>query len=163
MSNNKKIIAALLFLGLLIAGYLGYAWYRDYSKFTKVSSQLDSLIEDIHPLGVESVEKEEYCSYGHQKYSKGDLGCGLNLSYTLKNNQSIGTVDMSVKKLKWNFLHDNTKSTNESSEKKYIKHEVYEVGDLSCLYGVIESIDEKYTIEMSCYGAAKMEYFPVRE
>ena len=156
MTNNKKIIAFLIILGLIIGGVFGFIRYQDYRKFTKASSQLESLVSSIKPLGIKNTSYDKLCTRSHLKYSKGDINCHVSVSFNISDNTNesvIKKVKLFARENDWRYRGENTLESRKLS--------LYTASGMSCSFNQPNAIDGLYAVD--CHGAAKMEYFPVRE
>lgn len=160
MKKNKKIVIAISSLVVLVAIGTSIYFLSDRQKFISEANNLNEYITKIEGI---SLNEEKYCSYGHQKYSKGDLGC--QVYYTFQDSSKISRETETAKYLEsigWQYKGDNTASVNAYSDVKYTAHKVFSHGSLGCTFS--SSNDNGTTIyEVGCYGPAKAEWFPVKK
>jgi hypothetical protein len=158
MKKNKKIImivvASLLLVIIIVVSQLISDWYT----FTSQDRKIKNYITSIEGVNKSKIVSDNYCSYSHQKYSKGALGCSIMYTFSVNDGSFAFNNNQISKELGWKYAFDNTSSTNQYSDKKYTKHIVFEAKSMTCSYSII---NKEY--QLGCSGPAKAEWFPVRE
>lgn len=163
MKKNKTIVIVLCCLAVLLIS-AGALFLNDRQKFISEDKNLNQYVYGIKGESRDiSISEERYCSYGHQKYSKGNLGC--QVGYVLQDNSGTARGSSITKYLEqslgWQYKGDNTSSVNAYSTQKYTAHKVFSHGSLSCIFSSSDDVAIT-TYKVSCYGPAKAEWFPVR-
>lgn len=148
---------------LLLSGTTAY-YLRDRQVVFGEDKNINQYIQELKASKlISDVQSEKYCSYTHQKYSKGSLGCSIDYTFHSSDSDLItASFDRVATEFGWTFLFDNTDGNNEYSEKRYILSRVYIDQDRRCGLHIYQE-EQKYKYEIGCSGPAKAEWFPVRE
>ena len=152
---------------------------REASLYAQADAQVQKYIGDINKKFPGKVTSSRGCSYTHEKYSKGQLGCGVEATYerTAVNKDEerilISEADELIEGLRWNFAYDNTKQNTEENP-NLLKHFVYKNANLLCSIDYrkkamtptgqnIEVFDKELTlvIQADCSGTARAEHYPI--
>ena len=159
MKKNKQIIKIIILILLAIGMYIALMFTYDWHKYSSQNNKIKSYIESLQGVDKNTVASDNYCTYSHQKYSKGILGCNLTYTFSTLGGEISFKNSQLLNKLDWKYKFDNTKSINKYDNKNYLKHVVFETKDMTCSYSIISG--DKY--ELECSGPAKAEWFPVRD
>lgn len=161
MKKNKKTITiiavAVAAIGVMTASMFVYDWY----KYNSENHKINNYIESLEGVDKSTISSDNYCTYSHQKYSKGVLGCNIDYTFLVDRSFTFSNDELS-KELGWKYAFDNTTSVNRYSDKNYLKHVVFETGGMTCSYSIIDKQDT-LSYQLGCSGPAKAEWFPVRE
>lgn len=160
MKKNKKYPFSITITVVLLVLTACTAYYFLSDRYTFISQKSNIEHYISAKTSAKNVSSEQHCSYSHQKYSKGALGCDIDYMFSLsQNNQADEDPYKIANKLKWAYKFDNTASVNEYGEEKYLRHYVFEVDGLTCSYSLNKQGSK---IEIGCSGPARAEWFPVR-
>ena len=163
MNKNKKLIIAISLLVVLAIAGTAYYFLSDRQTYIAQDKNIKEYIQSLQAsYPVEGVQSEKYCSYAHQKFSKGSLGCGVN--YTFYNaHKDVITADFDNKAANfgWIYSFDNTAGNNKYSEQQYILSRVYKYKNITCGLHITKE-DQRYKYQIGCSGPAKAEWFPVK-
>lgn len=162
----KKPITILIIACVAIVALIGFGLWRfifaeqwHYAAADRDISRLMQNIQKQYPNS--TITTNNYCSYSHQKYSK-TLGCNVEQSISLEKTESSLKYLLEEKSPpKWVFKFDNTSGLKEFSVENYVKHEVYNAGDLKCSIGLKDN-NQKYEYTVSCYSNARLAWYPVK-
>lgn len=162
MNKNKKSIFIVIFLLFIVITCVFYYLWADKKQFTDEKNNISNYISQLKSsIDIEKDSINEYCSYGHQKYSKGNLGCEVSFTFLTTSNETYQVVKQKISLLGWSYIGDNTKSTNQYSDVKYINHEVYSHNKFECTFSYnIENQENIYNF--TCYAPAKRAWYPVK-
>ncbi len=161
MKNKRNIIIVLLLIFIAILCVFYYLW-TDKKQFTDEKNNMKEYVSLLRSsVDIETNSASEYCSYGHQKYSKGNLGCEVSSTFSTTSSETYQTVRGRMPSLGWSYVGDNTKSTNQYSDVQYISHEVYSHNKFECTFSYkLES--QKAIYNLTCYAPAKRAWYPVK-
>ncbi len=163
MKNNKKYLAIALMCGLIVIAGIVSAFLVDKMKFSGQDKNIKSYIAILDETQkIHDISMSKYCSYAHQKYSKGSLRCDLSYKFSSEDEGIVKNSGDTASDFGWTFQWDNTVSNNKYSTEEFIKSEVYTYKDLYCNFSVKKS-SNSYEYEIGCSGPAKAEWFPVKK
>ena len=162
MKKNKQIIKIIILILLAIGMYIALMFAYDWYKYSSQNNKIKSYIELLQGVNKNTVASDNYCTYSHQKYSKGVLGCSISYAVSSSSALLFQNSREEAEGFGWKYKWDNTVDNNKYSSENYIKSEVYEFDGLYCSF-VVKNAGTVYQYELGCSGPAKAEWFPVRE
>lgn len=160
MKKNKKFLIPTLIV-LAVCLYVAVPLLYDRWVYSSQDKKIKGYISSLK-VAQGNVKAEKYCTYSHQKYSKGTLKCDVRYSFSYKNDSTLfDKSTTTAQEFGWKFKWDNAVTNNKYSTEKFIKSEVYEYRHLLCSFVIIEKSDA-YEYQLGCSGRAKAEWYPVR-
>ena len=159
MKKKKIIIIVVTAVVFMIA----VPFFADWYKFYSVDKSIKTVVSEIQKqYGLDNVTVEKYCTYGHQKFSRGSLSCDVRYSFELKNVDLENDISNKIKKIGWANKLDVTDSINKYSNVKYTKYETYDYESAECFHNRVERGMSVSHI-LQCGGQALREWYPVRK
>lgn len=161
MEKNKKTILIITLVLVAVGAFIAFMFAYDWYRYSSQNHKIKSYIESLQGVDKEAISSDNYCTYSHQKYSNGVLGCSVVYTFSTTGVELDFENSELMNKLGWKYKFDNTDSVNKYSEEKYSRHVVFGFNNLTCSYSIFKTKNTKY--ELECSGSAKRAWFPVRE
>ncbi|MGB4795818.1 MAG: hypothetical protein WBP23_01145 [Candidatus Saccharimonadales bacterium] len=152
---------------------------REASLYAQADAQVQKYIGDISKKFPGKVTSSRGCSYTHEKYSKGQLGCGVDASYEKKivdENEERLILDYAgsiAKELPWEYKYDNVRLNPRTPPDNYISVKVFNFKTLVCGITYKYQLDKQgkkasgtgystiLVVVADCSGTARAEHYPI--
>lgn len=145
---------------ILAVGALIVPRFINYNKHLSITKNLTEYQTEMKKYISDNNEIEKYCMRNSLKYSKGSILCSQRIKFSTDNMSKDTVLTESEKifnKLGWIFRGDaSAKDSDEPNSK------LYNAGFGNCYIDYMD-VGNRVEFIVGCSGAAKMEYFPVRE
>ena len=161
MKKKKVIVITGSVVAILLI--IGVQFFADWYKFYSIDKSIKNVVSDIQrQYGLDNVTVEKYCTYGHQKFSRGSLDCTIDYMVRTSDNESHNIL-LKLISHDWNNKGSNLETVNSYSDKIYENYTLLNKDSFDCSLSILKQTEKIYNNRISCYGTALHEWYPVRD